>query len=151
MTGRQDVTIENINVVGNIIFPGDTAVLRLGGGVAGLEDVTVPSGNAEIVIEKGAEIPKTFTGGGGNLNASIYCNHDSADFSSKITQGASAFKVWFPIELGGIALPTDGENDTNVTQRTVQPTDCTAMEVRRTRKLRSRVRSALMSLMAAMQ
>ena len=25
MTGRQDVTIENINVVGNIIFPGDTA------------------------------------------------------------------------------------------------------------------------------
>ena len=117
MTGRQDVTIENINVVGNIIFPGDTAVLRLGGGVAGLEDVTVPSGNAEIVIEKGAEIPKTFTGGGGNLNASIYCNHDSADFSSKITQGASAFKVWFPIELGGIALPTDGENDTNVTQR----------------------------------
>ena len=117
MTGRQDVTIENINVVGNIIFPGDTAVLRLGGGVAGLEDVTVPSGNAEIVIEKGAEIPKTFTGGGGNLNASIYCNHDSADFFSKITQGASAFKVWFPIELGGIALPTDGENDTNVTQR----------------------------------
>ena len=117
MTGRQDVTIENINVVGNIIFPGDTAVLRLDGGVAGLEDVTVPSGNAEIVIEKGAEIPKTFTGGGGNLNASIYCNHDSADFSSKITQGASAFKVWFPIELGGIALPTDGENDTNVTQR----------------------------------
>lgn len=117
MTGRQDVTIENINVVGNIIFPGDTAVLRLGGGVAGLEDVTVPSGNAEIVIEKGAEIPKTFTGGGGNLNASIYCNHDSADFSSKITQGASAFKVWFPIELGGIALSTDEENDTNVTQR----------------------------------
>lgn len=83
MTGRQDVTIENINVVGNIIFPGDTAVLRLGGGVAGLEDVTVPSGNAEIVIEKGAEIPKTFTGGGGNLNASIYCNHDSADFPAK--------------------------------------------------------------------
>ena len=117
MTGRQDVTIENINVVGNISFPGDTAVLRLGEGVAGLENVTVPSGNAEIVIEKGAEIPKTFTGGGGNLNASIYCNHDSADFSSKITQGAGAFKIWFPIELGGIALPTDGENDTNVTQR----------------------------------
>lgn len=50
MTGRQDVTIENINVVGNISFPGDTAVLRLGGGVAGLEAVTVPSGKAEIVI-----------------------------------------------------------------------------------------------------
>ena len=117
MTGRQDVTIENINVVGNISFPGDTAVLRLGEGVAGLENVTVPSGKAEIVIEKGAEIPKTFTGGGGNLNASIYCNHDSADFSSKITKGAGAFKVWFPIELSGIALPTGGENDTNVTQR----------------------------------
>lgn len=117
MTGRQDVTIENINVVGNISFPGDTAVLRLGEGVAGLENVTVPSGKAEIVIEKGAEIPKTFTGGGGNLNVSIYCNHDSADFSSKITQGAGAFKIWFPIELGGIALPTGGENDTNVTQR----------------------------------
>ena len=41
MTGRQDVTIENINVVGNISFPGDTAVLRLGEGVAGLENVTV--------------------------------------------------------------------------------------------------------------
>ena len=117
MTGRQDVTIENINVVGNISFPGDTAVLRLGEGVAGLENVTVPSGKAEIVIEKGAEIPKTFTGGGGNLNVSIYCNHDSADFSSKITKGAGAFKVWFPIELSGIALPTGGENDTNVTQR----------------------------------
>lgn len=117
MTGRQDVTIENINVVGNISFPGDTAVLRLDEGVAGLENVTVPSGKAEIVIEKGAEIPKTFTGGGGNLNVSIYCNHDSADFSSKITQGAGAFKIWFPIELGGIALPTGGENDTNVTQR----------------------------------
>ena len=117
MTGRQDVTIENINVVGNISFPGDTAVLRLGKGVAGLKDVKVPSGKAEIVIEKGAEIPKTFTGGGGNLNVSIYCNHDSADFSSKITQGAGAFKIWFPIELGGIALPTGGENDTNVTQR----------------------------------
>ena len=117
ITGGQDVIIENINVVGNISFPGDTAVLRLGEGVAGLENVTVPSGKAEIVIEKGAEIPKTFTGGGGNLNASIYCNHDSADFSSKITQGAGAFKIWFPIELSGIALPTGGENDTNVTQR----------------------------------
>ena len=124
MTGGQDVTIENINVVGNIDFLGDTrgtqaqdaAVLRLGERATGLENIEV-IGNAEIVIEKGAEIPKTFTGGGGNLNASIYCNHDSADFSSKITQGASAFKVWFPIELGGIALPTDGENDTNVTQR----------------------------------
>ena len=124
MTGGQDVTIENINVVGNIDFLGDTrgtqaqdaAVLRLGERATGLENIAV-TGNAEIVIEKGAEIPKTFTGGGGNLNASIYCNHDSADFSSKITQGASAFKVWFPIELGGIALPTDGENDTNVTQR----------------------------------
>ena len=124
MTGRQDVTIENINVVGNIDFLGDTrgtqaqdaAVLRLGERATGLENIAV-TGNAEIVIEKGAEIPKTFTGDGGNLNASIYCNHDSADFSSKITQGASAFKVWFPIELGGIALPTGVENDTNVTQR----------------------------------
>ena len=124
MTGGQDVTIENINVVGNIDFLGDTrgtqaqdaAVLRLGERATGLENIAV-TGNAEIVIEKGAEIPKTFTGNGGNLNASIYCNHDSADFSSKITRGASAFKVWFPIELGGIALPTDGENDTNVTQR----------------------------------
>ena len=117
MTGGQDVTIENINVVGNISFPGDTAVLRLGEGVAGLKDVMVPSGKAEIVIEKGAEIPDTFTGDESNLDASIYCNHDSADFSSKITRGAGAFKIWFPIELGGIALPTDGENDTNVTQR----------------------------------
>lgn len=118
MTGRQDVTIENINVVGNISFPGDTAVLRLGEGVAGLEDVKVPSGKAEIVIEKGAEIPATFSGDDqSNLDVSIYCNHDSADFSSKITQGAGAFKIWFPIELGGIALPTGGENDTNVTQR----------------------------------
>lgn len=124
MTGGQDVTIENINVVGNIDFLGDTrgtqaqdaAVLRLGERATGLENILV-IGNAEIVIEKGAEIPKTFTGDGGNLNASIYCNHDSADFSSKITKGASAFKVWFPIELGGIALPTGGENDTNVTQR----------------------------------
>ena len=124
ITGGQDVIIENINVVGNIDFLGDTrgtqaqdaAVLRLGERATGLENIEV-TGNAEIVIEKGAEISKTFTGGGGNLNASIYCNHDSADFSSKITQGASAFKVWFPIELGGIALPTDGENDTNVTQR----------------------------------
>lgn len=124
ITGGQDVIIENINVVGNIDFLGDTrgtqaqdaAVLRLGERATGLENIEV-IGNAEIVIEKGAEIPKTFTGGGGNLNASIYCNHDSTDFSSKITQGASAFKVWFPIELGGIALPTDGENDTNVTQR----------------------------------
>ena len=124
MTGGQDVTIENINVVGNIDFLGDTrgtqaqdaAVLRLGERATGLENIAV-NGNAEIVIEKGAEIPKTFTGDGGNLNASIYCNHDSADFSSKITRGASAFKVWFPIELGGIALPTGGENDTNVTQR----------------------------------
>ena len=118
MTGRQDVTIENINVVGNISFPGDTAVLRLGGGVAGLGDVKVPSGKAEIVIEKGAEIPATFSGDDqSNPDVSIYCNHDSADFSSKITQGAGAFKIWFPIELGGIALPTGGENDTNVTQR----------------------------------
>ena len=117
MTGGQDVTIENINVVGNISFPGDTAVLRLGEGVAGLKDVMVPSGKAEIVIEKGAEIPDTFTGDESNLDASIYCNHDSADFSSKITRGAGAFKIWFPIELGGIALPTDKENDTNVTQR----------------------------------
>ena len=117
MTGRQDVTIENINVVGNISFPGDTAVLRLGEGVAGLENVTVPSGKAEIVIEKGAQIPDAFTGDESNLDVSIYCNHDSADFSSKITQGAGAFKIWFPIELGGIALPTGGENDTNVTQR----------------------------------
>ena len=126
MTGGQDVTIKNINVVGNISFRGDTvgtqtqdaAVLRLGEGVAGLKDVTVPSGKAEIVIEKGAEIPKTFTGDESNLDASIYCNHDSAgDIASRIKQGASAFKVWFPIELGGIALPTGGENDTNVTQR----------------------------------
>ena len=117
MTGRQDVTIENINVVGNISFPGDTAVLRLGEGVAGLENVTVPSGKAEIVIEKGAQIPDVFTGDESNLDASIYCNHDSADFSSKITKGAGAFKIWFPIELGGIALPTGGENDTNVTKR----------------------------------
>ena len=119
MTGRQDVTIENINVVGNISFPGDTAVLRLGKGVAGLEDVKVPSGKAEIVIEKGAEIPATFSGDDqSNPDVSIYCNHDSAgDIASRIKQGASAFKVWFPIELGGIALPTDGENDTNVTQR----------------------------------
>ena len=118
MTGGQDVTIENINVVGNISFPGDTAVLRLGGGVAGLGDVKVPSGKAEIVIEKGAEIPATFCGDDqSNPDVSIYCNHDSADFSSKITQGAGAFKIWFPIELGGIALPTGGENDTNVTQR----------------------------------
>ena len=80
MTGRQDVTIENINVVGNISFPGDTAVLRLGEGVAGLENVTVPSGKAEIVIEKGAQIPDVFTGDESNLDASIYCNHDSADF-----------------------------------------------------------------------
>ena len=124
MTGGQDVTIENINVVGNIDFLGDTrgtqaqdaAVLRLGERATGLENIAV-TGNAEIVIEKGAQIPDAFTGDGGNLNASIYCNHDSADFSSKITKGASAFKVWFPIELGGIALPTDGENDTNVTQR----------------------------------
>ena len=113
-------------MVGNISFRGDTvgtqtqdaAVLRLGEGVAELKDVTVPSGKAEIVIEKGAEIPKTFTGDESNLDASIYCNHDSAgDIASRIKQGASAFKVWFPIELGGIALPTDGENDTNVTQR----------------------------------
>ena len=124
ITGGQDVIIENINVVGNIDFLGDTrgtqaqdaAVLRLGERATGLENIEV-TGNAEIVIEKGAEIPKTFTGGGGNLNVSIYCNHDSADFSSKITQGAGAFKIWFPIELSGIALPTGGENDTNVTQR----------------------------------
>ena len=124
ITGGQDVIIENINVVGNIDFLGDTrgtqaqdaSVLRLGERATGLENIEV-IGNAEIVIEKGAEIPKTFTGDGGNLNASIYCNHDSADFSSKITQGAGAFKIWFPIELGGIALPTDGENDTNVTRR----------------------------------
>ena len=124
ITGGQDVIIENINVVGSIDFLGDTrgtqaqdaAVLRLGERATGLENIEV-TGNAEIVIEKGAEIPKTFTGDGGNLNASIYCNHDSADFSSKITQGAGAFKIWFPIELGGIALPTGGENDTNVTQR----------------------------------
>lgn len=119
-TGEQDVTIENINVVGNIAFLGNTkgtqaqdaAVLRLGEGVAGLKDVTVPSGKAEIVIEKGAKIPDTFTGDESNLNASIYCNHDSAgDIASRIEQGASAFKVWFPIELGGITLPTDKEND----------------------------------------
>ncbi len=125
-TGEQDVTIENINVVGNIAFLGNTkgtqaqdaAVLRLGEGVAGLKDVTVPSGKAEIVIEKGAKIPDTFKGDESNLNASIYCNHDSAgDIASKITRGAGAFKIWFPIELSGIALPTGGENDTNVTQR----------------------------------
>ena len=125
-TGEQDVTIENINVVGNINFLGNTkgtqaqdaAVLRLGEGVAGLKDVMVSSGKAEIVIEKGAQIPDTFTGDESNLNASIYCNHDSAgDIASRIKQGASAFKVWFPIELGGITLPTDKENDTNVTQR----------------------------------
>ena len=120
-TGEQDVTIENINVVGNISFHGtqtqDAAVLRLGEGVTGLRDVAV-TGKAEIVIEKGAEIPDTFTGDESNLNASIYCNHDSAgDIASRIEQGASAFKVWFPIELGGITLPTDKENDTNVTQR----------------------------------
>ena len=125
MTGGQDVTIKNIKVVGKISFPGDTvgtqaqdaAVLRLGEGVAGLKNVMVPSGKAEIVIEKEAQIPDVFTGDESNLNASIYCNHDSADFSSKITQGAGAFKIWFPIELSGIALPTGGENDTNVTQR----------------------------------
>ena len=125
MTGGQDVTIKNINVVGNISFRGDTvgtqtqdaAVLRLGEGVAGLKDVMVPSGKAEIVIEKEAEIPDTFTGDESNLDASIYCNHDTADISSKITKGTGKFKVWFPIELGGIALPTDGGNDTNVTQR----------------------------------
>ena len=118
MTGRQDVTIENINVVGNISFPGDTAVLRLGEGVTGLKNVKVSSGKAEIVIEKGAKIPDTFAGDESNLNASIYCNHDSAgDIASRIEQGASAFKVWFPIELGGITLPTDGENVTNITQR----------------------------------
>ena len=118
MTGRQDVTIENINVVGNISFPGDAAVLRLGEGVAGLKNVKVSSGKAEIVIEKGAKIPDTFAGDESNLNASIYCNHDSAgDIASRIEQGASAFKVWFPIELGGITLPTDGENVTNITQR----------------------------------
>ena len=125
MTGGQDVTIKNIKVVGNISFRGDTvgtqtqdaAVLRLGEGVTGLKNVAVPSGKAEIVIEKGAEIPDTFTGDESNLDASIYCNHDSADISSKITKGTGKFKVWFPIELGGIALPTDGENDTNVTQR----------------------------------
>ena len=125
-TGEQDVTIENINVVGNIAFLGNTkgtqaqdaAVLRLGEGVAGLKDVMVSSGKAEIVIEKGAKIPDTFSGDESNLNASIYCNHDSAgDIASRIEQGASAFKVWFPIELGGITLPTDKENDTNVTQR----------------------------------
>jgi len=125
-TGEQDVTIENINVVGNINFLGNTkgtqaqdaAVLRLGEGVAGLENVKVSSGKAEIVIEKGAKIPDTFAGDESNLNASIYCNHDSAgDIASRIEQGASAFKVWFPIELGGITLPTDGENVTNITQR----------------------------------
>lgn len=67
---------------------------------------------------EGSKIPDTFTGDESNLNASIYCNHDSAgDIASRIKQGASAFKVWFPIELGGITLPTDKENDTNVTQR----------------------------------
>ena len=125
LTSGQDVIIENINVVGNIDFFGNTvgtqtqdaAVLRLGEGVTGLKDVAV-TGKAEIVIEKGAEIPDTFTGDESNLNASIYCNHDSAgDIASRIKQGANAFKVWFPIELGGIALPTDGGNDTNVTQR----------------------------------
>lgn len=125
-TGEQDVTIENINVVGNINFLGNTkgtqaqdaAVLRLGEGVAGLKNVKVSSGKAEIVIEKGAKIPDTFAGDESNLNASIYCNHDSAgDIASRIEQGASAFKVWFPIELGGITLPTDGENVTNITQR----------------------------------
>ena len=124
-TGEQDVTIKNINVVGNISFCGDTvgtqtqdaAVLRLGEGVTGLEDVAVPSGKAEIVIEKGAKIPGTFSGEESNLDASIYCNHDTADISSRIESGTKKFKVWFPIELGGIALPTDGENDTNVTQR----------------------------------
>ena len=119
-TGEQDVTIENINVVGNISFHGtqtqDAAVLRLGEGVTGLGDVAV-TGKAEIVIEKGAEIPDTFTGDESNLNASIYCNHDTADISGRIKRGTKKFKVWFPIELGGIALPTDGENDTNVTQR----------------------------------
>ena len=119
-TGEQDVTIENINVVGNISFHGtqtqDAAVLRLGEGVTGLRDVAV-TGKAEIVIEKGAEIPDTFTGDESNLNASIYCNHDTADISSRIKRETKKFKVWFPIELGGIALPTDGENDTNVTQR----------------------------------
>lgn len=91
ITGGQDVIIENINVVGNIDFLGDTrgtqaqdaAVLRLGEGVAGLENVTVPSGKAEIVIEKGAQIPDAFTGDESNLDASIYCNHDSADFPAK--------------------------------------------------------------------
>ena len=125
MTDGQDVTIKNINVVGNISFRGDTvgtqaqdaAVLRLGEGVAGLKDVAVPSGKAEIVIEEGAEIPATFTGDESNLDASIYCNHDTADISSRITKGTGKFKVWFPIELGGIALPTDGKNDINVTQR----------------------------------
>ena len=125
-TGEQDVTIENINVVGNIKFLGNTkgtqaqdaAVLRLGEGVAGLKNVKVSSGKAEIVIEKGAKIPDTFAGDESNLNASIYCNHDSAgDIASRIEQGASAFKVWFPIELGGITPPTDGENVTNITQR----------------------------------
>lgn len=120
-TGEQDVTIENINVVGNISFHGtqtqDAAVLRLGEGVAGLKDVGVPSGKAEIVIEKGAKIPDTFTGDESNLDASIYCNHDTADISGRIEGGTKKFKVWFPIELGGIALPTDEENDTNVTQR----------------------------------
>ena len=124
ITGGQDVIIENINVVGNIDFLGDTrgtqaqdaAVLRLGERATGLENIEV-TGNAEIVIEKGAQIPDVFTGDESNLNVSIYCNHDSADFSSKITQRAGAFKIWFPIELGGIALPTGGENDTNVTQR----------------------------------
>lgn len=120
-TGEQDVTIENIKVVGNISFHGtqtqDAALLRLGEGVDGLKDVAVPSGKAEIVIEKGAKIPDTFSGDESNLDASIYCNHDTADISSRIESGTKKFKVWFPIELGGIALPTDGENDTNVTQR----------------------------------
>ena len=120
-TGEQDVTIENINVVGNISFHGtqtqDAALLRLGEGVDGLKDVAVPSGKAEIVIEKEAKIPDTFTGEESNLDASIYCNHDTADISGRIGEGTKKFKVWFPIELGGIALPTDEENDTNVTQR----------------------------------
>ena len=124
LTSGQDVIIENINVVGNIDFFGDTvgtqaqdtAVLRLGEGVNGLKNIVV-SGKAEIVIEEGAEMPATFTGNESNLDASIYFNHDTADISGRIVRGAEKFKVWFPIELGGIALPTDEENDTNVTQR----------------------------------
>lgn len=61
ITGGQDVIIENINVVGNIDFLGDTrgtqaqdaAVLRLGERATGLENIEV-TGNAEIVIEKGS-------------------------------------------------------------------------------------------------